>query len=63
VRFMPTGGITAESLPDWLGIPAVAACGGTWIAPADAIARGDTDLIRTRAAQAVAVAAATPRQS
>ncbi|MDX1691291.1 MAG: bifunctional 4-hydroxy-2-oxoglutarate aldolase/2-dehydro-3-deoxy-phosphogluconate aldolase [Acidimicrobiia bacterium] len=33
VRFMPTGGIDADNLADYLAIPAVAACGGTWIAP------------------------------
>jgi 2-dehydro-3-deoxyphosphogluconate aldolase/(4S)-4-hydroxy-2-oxoglutarate aldolase len=31
LRFMPTGGVTAENLRDYLAIPSVAACGGTWI--------------------------------
>jgi 2-dehydro-3-deoxyphosphogluconate aldolase/(4S)-4-hydroxy-2-oxoglutarate aldolase len=31
VRFVPTGGINAANLPGYLGIPQVAACGGSWI--------------------------------
>jgi 2-dehydro-3-deoxyphosphogluconate aldolase/(4S)-4-hydroxy-2-oxoglutarate aldolase len=31
VRFMPTGGVTLENLSDYLALPAVLACGGTWI--------------------------------
>jgi 2-dehydro-3-deoxyphosphogluconate aldolase/(4S)-4-hydroxy-2-oxoglutarate aldolase len=31
VTFVPTGGITAENAPDYLALPSVAACGGTWI--------------------------------
>lgn len=57
VRFMPTGGIRQETLADWLAVPAVAACGGTWIAPAELIERGDWDAIRTRATDAVRAAA------
>jgi 2-dehydro-3-deoxyphosphogluconate aldolase/(4S)-4-hydroxy-2-oxoglutarate aldolase len=32
IRFIPTGGVTLATLPDWLKIPSVAAVGGTWIA-------------------------------
>ena len=31
VKFMPTGGITAENVADYLALPSVVACGGTWI--------------------------------
>ena len=31
VKFIPTGGITAENLADYLALPSVLACGGTWI--------------------------------
>lgn len=31
VRFMPTGGVTAANLGEYLAIPSVTACGGTWI--------------------------------
>jgi 2-dehydro-3-deoxyphosphogluconate aldolase / (4S)-4-hydroxy-2-oxoglutarate aldolase len=32
VQFIPTGGITAALLPDYLGLPQVAAVGGSWMA-------------------------------
>ncbi len=32
VKFIPTGGITAATLPDYLAIPQVAAVGGSWMA-------------------------------
>jgi 2-dehydro-3-deoxyphosphogluconate aldolase / (4S)-4-hydroxy-2-oxoglutarate aldolase len=30
-RFCPTGGITLESAPDWLGLEAVLCVGGSWV--------------------------------
>ncbi|MFI7443186.1 bifunctional 4-hydroxy-2-oxoglutarate aldolase/2-dehydro-3-deoxy-phosphogluconate aldolase [Nonomuraea indica] len=53
VRFMPTGGVTAETLPDWLAEPNVTAVGGTWIAPARLLAERRFDEIARRAAEAV----------
>lgn len=32
VKFIPTGGITVATLPDYLAIPQVAAVGGSWMA-------------------------------
>ncbi len=32
-RFCPTGGITAETAPDWLAVEPVLCVGGSWIAP------------------------------
>jgi 2-dehydro-3-deoxyphosphogluconate aldolase/(4S)-4-hydroxy-2-oxoglutarate aldolase len=32
-KFCPTGGITEESAPEWLGHPSVLCVGGSWIAP------------------------------
>ena len=34
-RFVPTGGIGAADLADYLRLPAVLAVGGTWLAPRD----------------------------
>jgi 2-dehydro-3-deoxyphosphogluconate aldolase/(4S)-4-hydroxy-2-oxoglutarate aldolase len=31
MRFCPTGGITAETAPDWLALPSVACVGGSWV--------------------------------
>ena len=31
LKFIPTGGITAETVDDYLVLPSVLACGGTWL--------------------------------
>ncbi|MGB5581221.1 MAG: bifunctional 4-hydroxy-2-oxoglutarate aldolase/2-dehydro-3-deoxy-phosphogluconate aldolase [Woeseia sp.] len=56
MRFMPTGGVTPDNLADYLAIPAVLACGGSWLTPADAIKSGDYGRITELARQAVAIA-------
>jgi 2-dehydro-3-deoxyphosphogluconate aldolase/(4S)-4-hydroxy-2-oxoglutarate aldolase len=56
MKFMPTGGVTPSNLADYLAVPAVLACGGSWLTPADAIAAGDYDRISALAADAVAIA-------
>jgi len=40
VRFIPTGGITAKNLPQYLALPNVAACGGSWMAKEGMISAG-----------------------
>lgn len=40
VRFVPTGGIDAASAPDYWALDGVAAVGGTWLTPPEAIADG-----------------------
>jgi 2-dehydro-3-deoxyphosphogluconate aldolase/(4S)-4-hydroxy-2-oxoglutarate aldolase len=55
--FMPTGGVSAKNLHEYLAIPAVLACGGSWLTPANAIADGDYQQITDLAAEAVAIAA------
>ncbi len=37
VSFMPTGGISPKNVNDYLALPAVFACGGTWMIPSDLI--------------------------
>ncbi len=34
VRFCPTGGITADTAPEWLALGSVACVGGSWVVPA-----------------------------
>jgi 2-dehydro-3-deoxyphosphogluconate aldolase/(4S)-4-hydroxy-2-oxoglutarate aldolase len=41
VVFCPTGGITAETAAQFLALPNVKVCGGSWLTPADAVAKGD----------------------
>jgi 2-dehydro-3-deoxyphosphogluconate aldolase/(4S)-4-hydroxy-2-oxoglutarate aldolase len=57
MRFMPTGGVSPANLGDFLQVPAVLACGGSWLTPADAIAAGDFDKITTLAEEALQIAA------
>ncbi|GAA5188085.1 bifunctional 4-hydroxy-2-oxoglutarate aldolase/2-dehydro-3-deoxy-phosphogluconate aldolase [Ferrimonas gelatinilytica] len=45
LTFCPTGGIGLHNYRDYLAIPQVKACGGSWIAPTDAIEQGDWDRI------------------
>jgi 2-dehydro-3-deoxyphosphogluconate aldolase / (4S)-4-hydroxy-2-oxoglutarate aldolase len=58
IRFMPTGGVSAANLADFLAVPAVLACGGSWLTPKDAIDAGNFDEITKLAAEAVAIARA-----
>ncbi len=55
VRFIPTGGINIKNLEDYLKMPQVIACGGTWIAKKDVISAGNWDEIRKNAADVVEV--------
>ncbi len=57
MRFMPTGGVSAGNLAEFLALPSVLACGGSWLTPADAIAAGDYSKITDLAREAVAIAA------
>ncbi len=56
MKFMPTGGVSPGNLAEFLAVPAVLACGGSWLTPADAVAAGDYDKITALAAEAVAIA-------
>lgn len=37
VKFMPTGGVSPSNVKEYLAIPSVLACGGTWMVPNDLI--------------------------
>ncbi len=41
VVFCPTGGISVETAPQYLALSNVKVCGGSWLTPADALAKGD----------------------
>lgn len=55
VRFIPTGGINAQNLPDYLSMPAVLACGGSWMVKKSLIAAGEFETITRLAAEAVKI--------
>lgn len=56
VRVMPTGGVNPQNLKDYIAVPAVLACGGSWLTPKDAIANGDYATITQLAKEAIAIA-------
>lgn len=55
VAFCPTGGITLETAPQFLALPNVKVCGGSWLTPADAVAAKDWGRITALAKQASAL--------
>ena len=54
-NFMPTGGISAKNLKDYLGFKRIVACGGSWMVKGDMIEAGEFDKIREMTAEAVAL--------
>lgn len=56
MKFMPTGGVSAANLSDYLALPAVLACGGSWLTPKAAIEEGNYEIITELAAEAVRIA-------
>lgn len=55
VKFCPTGGISLKIAPDYLGLKNILCVGGSWVAPKEAMARGDWAAITTLAREAAAL--------
>lgn len=55
VLFCPTGGVTVQTAPQYLALPNVKVCGGSWLTPADAVAAGDWGCITRLAREAAAL--------
>mgnify|MGYP001416572172 CR=1 FL=1 len=55
VTFCPTGGITAETAPEFLALPNVGCVGGSWLTPKTALAAEDWSVITALARQAAAL--------
>ena len=55
VRFCPTGGISLKIAPDYLGLKNILCVGGSWVAPKDAMVKGDWAAITRLAAEAAAL--------
>ncbi len=55
VKFIPTGGITAANMADYLRLPMVHAVAGSWLATSKMIAGGAFDEITRQAAEAVSI--------
>lgn len=56
VKFMPTGGVNLSNVAEYLSVPEIVCCGGTWIVPKAALASGDWDAITKLASNAAAIA-------
>ena len=57
LAFCPTGGITVETAPQFLALPNVKVCGGSWLTPADAVEAKDWARITRLAREASALSA------
>lgn len=55
IRLMPTGGISAANIRDYLAIPGVIACGGSWMVEPDLLQRRDWAEVGRRVREAVAL--------
>ncbi|WP_114521579.1 bifunctional 4-hydroxy-2-oxoglutarate aldolase/2-dehydro-3-deoxy-phosphogluconate aldolase [Altererythrobacter sp. ZODW24] len=56
MQFMPTGGVSAGNLAEFLALPSVVACGGSWLTPSAAIEAGNYAEITKLAREAVEIA-------
>ena len=56
VRFCPTGGISLKIAPDYLALKNILCVGGSWVAPKEAMARGDWAEVTRLAAEAAGLA-------
>lgn len=55
VKFMPTGGINAKNLKEYLQCDKIACCGGSWMVKGDLISGGEFEKITELTKEAVAI--------
>lgn len=55
LKFMPTGGVNAKNLKDYLECGKILACGGSWMVKGDLISAGEFDKIKEMTKEAVAL--------
>ena len=55
VSFCPTGGISLKIAPEYLTLKNILCVGGSWVAPKEALARGDWAMVVTLAREAAAL--------
>lgn len=56
LKFMPTGGISAKNLKEYLACKPIVACGGSWMVKKDLIQAGEFEKIKELTKEAVALA-------
>ena len=52
IRFMPTGGINAKNLEEYLSCDKILCCGGSWMVKGDLVKAGEFDKIKELTAEA-----------
>ena len=55
MKFMPTGGINAKNVKDYLAFNKIVACGGSWMVKGDLVKAGDFDKIVELTKEAVEI--------
>lgn len=55
MKFMPTGGISAQNVAEYLALPNVLCCGGSWMVPGGLLDAGDFDAIEALAREAAQI--------
>jgi 2-dehydro-3-deoxyphosphogluconate aldolase/(4S)-4-hydroxy-2-oxoglutarate aldolase len=55
VKFCPTGGISLKIAPDYLSLKTILCVGGSWVAPKEAMAKGDWAAITALSREAAAL--------
>ncbi|MCB8945744.1 MAG: bifunctional 4-hydroxy-2-oxoglutarate aldolase/2-dehydro-3-deoxy-phosphogluconate aldolase [Ardenticatenaceae bacterium] len=63
IKFVPTGGISAQNLVDYLRLPMVHACGGSWLVKKTLINAGEFGMIAALAQAAVGMVQNLNRKS
>ena len=55
LKFMPTGGVNAKNLSEYLSCKSVIACGGSWMVKGELVRAGEFDKIKEMTKEAVAL--------
>ena len=57
IKFMPTGGISAKNLENYLSFDKIIACGGSWMVKEDLLKSGSFEMVKKLAEEAVQLVA------
>lgn len=55
ISFMPTGGVNKDNLAEYLALPCIVACGGSWMVKSDLVKAGKFEEITRLTKEAVAI--------
>ena len=61
VRFLPSGGVSADNAAEYLASPSVFAVSGSWMVPASAVSSRQFEVVRRLSAAGVAAIAGAPK--